>query len=182
MDAIHEKILSPPNYKEIEGPCIFLAGPIQGTDRWQDEAAKLILENDSNVNIFSPRRPPGQGKKESGGFNARKYAEQVDWETNYLNYSSTHGVILFWLAKEAEHNCTRAFAQTSRFELGEWKVKHEINGILLVVGIESGFTGDRYVKRRFGQDCPNVPVLSTLEETCRVATGIAVEKFNNSIC
>ncbi len=97
------------------------------------------------------------------------YNEQVDWETYYLRRAAKQGVVLFWLAKEFRHTCDRAYAQTTRFELGEWKVRHERDGTKLVVGIEQGFTNAKYIKRRLSQDCKDVPLCSTLEETCKSA-------------
>jgi hypothetical protein len=46
----------------------------------------------------------------------------------------------------------------------------------LVVGIEHGFSGERYIARRFGQDCPEVPILNNLEQTCLAAIGIVKKK------
>lgn len=170
--------LCAPDYKGWpEGPCVFEAGPIQGTWRWQDEATRIIQESHPTVSIFCPRRPIGEGKKEKGDFNQSKYEEQVDWETHHLNLASSYGAILFWLAKETEHDCDRAFAQTSRFELAEWKMMHQHFGTLLVVGIEPGFTGERYIRHRLGQDCPNIPILNNLEETATLAASIALEKY-----
>jgi hypothetical protein len=97
------------------------------------------------------------------------YNEQVDWETYHLRKAGENGAILFWLAKESEHRCDRAYAQTSRGELFEWKKEHEYKGANLVVGIEEEFTGARYIRRRFSQDCPDVPICSTLKETCKKA-------------
>jgi len=101
------------------------------------------------------------------------YAEQVDWETHYLRRAGKDGVVFFWLAKEFKHQCDRAYAQTSRFELGEWKVRHERDGAKLVVGIEEGFTNARYIRRRLMQDCPDVGVCGTLETTCLQAAQLA---------
>jgi hypothetical protein len=53
--------------------------------------------------------------------------------------------------------------------LAEGKERHQHDGAPLVVGIEEGFTGARYNRRRFAQDCPEVPIESSLEETCRAA-------------
>jgi hypothetical protein len=159
------KLILPPEIVEIDAPLIFLAGPIQGAKNWQEEAIKLIWDKNSEINIVSPRRE--YLDKEF------VYEKQVDWETHYLREASKNGIILFWLAKEAEHNCKRAYAQTSRFELAEWKVRHERDGAKLVVGIEEGFTGARYIRRRFLQDCPNIPILDFLEQVCNVAVGLA---------
>jgi len=66
----------------------------------------------------------------------------------------------------------RAYAQTSRFELGEWKARYERSGIKLAIGIEKGFGNERYIRRRLGQDCPDLPVFSSLNETCSAAVGL----------
>jgi hypothetical protein len=162
------KIIFPPKYEKVEGPLIFIAGPIQGAMNWQKLAIEIIRSMDSEINIACPRRVLDREKDKKF-----VYEEQVDWETHYLNRAGANGAIMFWLAKEFRHTCERAYAQTSRFELGEWKTKHQLRGIKLTVGIEEGFTGARYMKRRLSQDCPDVPVLSNLEETCRKAVELS---------
>jgi len=169
-----ERVICPPDYfSEIDGPVVFLAGPIQGADWWQTEAIRMITELDSRVYIACPRRKLGEEYKD-GGFTDEMYAEQVDWETHHLSVAGNSGAVIFWLAKEAEHKCERAYAQTSRFELGEWKMRHQQEGANLIVGIENGFSNARYIKRRLSQDCPKVPILSTLEETCKTAVKMAL--------
>lgn len=105
------KVIIPPDYETYSGKLIFLAGPIQGAQRWQDEAIKEIQENAPEMNIANPRRDYLNEKF--------VFDKQVDWETIYLNEAAKNGVILFWLAKEFEHACTRAYAQTTRFELAK---------------------------------------------------------------
>ena len=157
------KIILPPNYETINGKLVFLAGPIQGAPDWQQEAIDYFKIRVPNLNVASPRRHI----ERKGEFSPEMYNEQVDWETHHLRRASQDGAIMFWLAREAQHDCGRAYAQTSRFELGEWKTRHERDGTKLVVGIAEGFTNRRYLMRRLSQDCPEVPVCSTLEETCR---------------
>lgn len=154
-------LLLPPLVLPIRGSLIFLAGPIQGAPDWQSEAARWFAAHAPELTVASPRRAylPGE-------FN---YAAQIDWETHHLRAAARDGVILFWLAKEVVNTPGRAYAQTSRFELAEWKVRHERDGTKLVVGIEAGFSGERYIRRRFGQDCPNVQLCETLAETCERA-------------
>lgn len=156
-------LLLPPERPAIGGPLIFLAGPIQGAPPWQDAAARLLLEAAPAIWVASPRRPRRDDFS---------YAEQVDWETWHLRRAAERGVILFWLAREVEHSCERAYAQTSRFELAEWKLRHERDGAGLVVGIEDGFSGERYIRRRLGQDCPGIPICASLEATCQAALGL----------
>jgi len=160
-----EKITLPPNSTEIEGPLIFLAGPIQSAEDWQNEAIKIIHDIDPLLMIANPRRDYLDDEF--------VYNEQVDWETKHLRRAGENGAIIFWLAKESEHNHERAYAQTTRFELAEWKVRHERDGAKLVIGVEEGFTGAKYIRRRFSLDCPEVPILTSLQETCAKAVELA---------
>jgi hypothetical protein len=159
-----KEVIRPPEIVEYIGPVVFLAGPIQGAPDWQNEAAGLIHSYDENLIVASPRKDYHPGEF--------IYERQVDWETNYLNRASEWGAVLFWLALQAEDTPGRSYAQTSRFELGEWKVRHQVNATKLVVGIEEGFGNERYIRRRFSQDCPNVPILSSLPDTCRTAVDL----------
>ncbi len=160
------KVYTPTNYieQEVMSPVIFLAGPIQGTGDWQSDAIDIIHTQRPDIIIASPRRDylPGDFV----------YDRQVDWETFHLRKAGKDGTILFWLAKELDHDCNRAYAQTTRAELFEWKVRHERDGAKLVIGIEEGFSGAKYIQRRFSQDCPQVPILETLIQTCQSAISL----------
>jgi len=160
------KIIIAPNVITIKrASLIFLAGPIQGAGEWHKEAIEIIHSINTEIYVASPKRQ----KRRSGDFTEEMYNEQVDWETTYLKRAASNGTILFWLAKEEMHSCDRAFAQTSRFELAEWKSRYEVYDTHLVVGIEEGFPGARYIRRRFSQDCPKITIHSSLEETCKDA-------------
>jgi hypothetical protein len=163
------KILLPPQYdNNLEGNLVFLAGPIQGTWDWQSAAIQYFQKNAPELNIASPRRNDSSWK-----FN---YNEQVDWETTHLNKAAQTGVILFWMAKETQHDCKRAYAQTTRFEFAEWKTKYQFDkNIKLAVGVEEGYTGAKYIQRRMSQDCTEITICNSLEETCRDAIRL-VEK------
>lgn len=160
MGAVH----LPTTITSIEGPLVFLAGPIQGAPHWQADAIQWFAEYAPAFSVASPRRVD-----RSRDFD---YAAQVDWETHHLRSAATSGVILFWLAREVEHVPSRAYAQTTRFELAEWKVRHERDGVRLAIGIEEGFSGARYIRHRFGQDCPGVPIVSTLVDVCAAAVAL----------
>jgi hypothetical protein len=158
-------LVTPPGYPTLAGPVAFLAGPIQGAPDWQAETVRLLGVLAAHLHVANPRRDyfPGDFV----------YGARVDWETHHLRRAAEDGAILFWLAREAAHDCGWSYAQTTRFELAEWKVRHERDGAKLVVGIEGGFTGAKYIRRRLGQDCPRVPVCATLEEACRRAAELA---------
>jgi hypothetical protein len=162
-------LILPPNYPPISGPLIFLAGPIQGAEHWQAQAAALIQAAAPELAVASPRRP----RMEEEGFS---YGEQVDWESHHLRLAGRQGVVLFWLARETTHYCERAYAQTTRFELAEWKMRHERDGARLALGIEQGFSGARYIQRRFAQDCPSIPIWPSLAATCAQAVALCRER------
>ena len=167
------KLILPFDYLEqIDAPLIFLAGPITGAYDWQSQAIDIIQETAPDLYIASPRRKTSF-RDYPEGFRIKMFNEQVDWETYHLNQAAENGSILFWLAKEFEHSCDSAYAQTTRWELAEWKVKHERDGARLALGIEDGFSGRRYIKRRIMQDSPGIRIHSTLEDTCNEAIGLA---------
>lgn len=167
------EVIRPPEIVDTEPPVLFLAGPIQGAENWQEQAIDIIDKTASGLTIASPRREYPEG--------TFVYERQVDWETEYLKRAAKYGAVMFWLARQAEtgdpdeRGFYRAFAQTSRFELAEAKIKHERDGIKLVVGIEKSFGNERYIRRRFSQDCPDVPILNNLEDTCHTAVSLVKE-------
>ena len=158
-------LVFPPQIINLSGPVVFLAGPIQGAPDWQQKAIAYFQKHAPSLHIASPRSDYIDTEF--------VYAKQVDWESHFLKRASDNGVVLFYLANEVEHIPGRAYAQTSRFELGEWVTKHQWWDTKLVIGIENGFSNGRYIKRRLSQDCPNVPVLTTLEATCQAAIDLA---------
>lgn len=144
---------------------IFLAGPIQGAPRWQDKAVELL--SDTGTVLASPRT--------SEDWHGDYYG-QVDWELHYLKRAYSTGCILFWLACQTEETPGRSYAQTTRFELGEWIGRaigrNDPSGI--VVGIEPGFTNERYLRHRIKQARQGLlwddfQIHSTLEDTCTAA-------------
>lgn len=159
-------LLLPPEIVAVDRPVIFLAGPIQVAPDWQSWAARWFqeqgdLSGNGDLAVASPRRLVRP--------DAFEFAAQVDWESHYLRLAAERGVILFWLACEVTATPGRSYAQTTRFELAEWKTRHQQSGVPVVVGIEPGFNGERYIRYRLAQECPTIPVLATLEETCRAA-------------
>ena len=158
-------LLQPPEIIETTKPVIFLAGPIQGAPDWQTGAASIIYDLDPNITIANPRRNYPEG--------TFVYEKQVDWETHFLRAAGQKGVVAFWLAAQTLDTPGRSYAQTTRFELAEWKMRHEYEGAKLTIGIEEGFGNARYIRRRFGQDAPEVNVVDNLEEMCKNAVDLA---------
>lgn len=163
MNRVH----FPPDYVRDSAPLVFLAGPIQGAPDWQCKAVNILTSGSirKRIRIACPRRPE-DGR---GDFSPEKYNEQVDWEHYHLYRAGLHGTVMFWLAKELVHDCSRAYAQTTRFELGEAVALHATRGISVVVGIEEGFSNARYIRRTLAAKAPRIPVLPTLESTCTAA-------------
>ena len=149
-------VLLPPQNPVVSGPVVFLAGPIQGAVDWQLAATEYLRKDPrlSHVHVASPRGP--------ALCDDLHYEAQVNWESKWLQRASIFGAILFWLAKESEHFCHRAYAQTSRWELSEWKERLRYPHAPLFVGIEEGFSGERYARLRLKQDLPQLQVHTSL--------------------
>lgn len=104
---------------------VFLAGPIMGAENWQARAAADLADLD--VYVADPRR------EKSENFD---YDSQVGWESFYLSRAD---VVMFWLPLAAAEIKGRSYAQTTRFELGEWLGRTDFNrrpGKSVVIGIE----------------------------------------------
>jgi hypothetical protein len=82
-----------------------------------------------------------------------------------LNKASKNGVIVFWLAKEIEKICGRSYAQTTRFEIGEWFSKGQsIDGFNIIVGAENGFNGLKYIYKKFKDSYPGFKLNTNIDD------------------
>ena len=158
-------LLQPPEVVETNEPVIFLAGPIQGAPDLQTKAAKLIHDIDPTIIVTSPRKDYPEG--------TFVYEKQVDWEIYFLRTAGRSGVIAFWLAAQTTETPGRSYAQTTRFELAEWKMRHEYEGAKLTIGVEEGFGNARYIHRRLSQDAPGVKIVDSLEKMTKNAVTLA---------
>ena len=158
-------VIYPPNLVLVQGVSIFLAGPIQGAPDWHSKAISIFQDYPiSNLTIACPK---------VANWDNHTFTQQVDWESQFLASASRRGCIMFWLAKEETHNPDRAYAQTSRFELAEWLTKSPHS---VVVGIEAGFSGAKYLYYRIGD--MGGTIYRTLEETCKAALNNALDVPN----
>jgi hypothetical protein len=153
--------------------CIFLAGPIQSAPDWHKDAITILTEYSAINDDFDIATPKLINKTVSF-----HYPAQIAWESKYLKQAAETGVILFWLANPIEEHLdpSRSYAQTTRFEIAEWFGKKVNNpSIQIVVGIEPGFHGARYIKQRFQNDL-GIAVYDTLRETCANAYYLLKQK------
>lgn len=130
---------------------VFLAGPIMGAEDWQSRAIADLADYD--IYLASPR------KAWQPGYNLDM---QIDWESRHLARAD---IILFWLPLCKEKIPDRDYAQTTRFELGEWlaKTQYNLSNKKVILGIEEGFYGRSYIVKRLENTA--VQVYSTYEET-----------------
>jgi hypothetical protein len=148
---------------DLEGPLVYLNGPIQGSQDWQAEAINLLGDLAPDLHVASPRAKSFTGGPE----------KHMAWEQAFIERAARDGVVLFWCARETKHRCDRTFAAQQRFELGEWAVKSSAGLARLVVGIERGFTGGPYLQRRLALSYPNIPLCRTLRQACTAASELA---------
>lgn len=154
---MHTKVIQAPAEDTValfdNNPVIFLAGPIQGAPNWQERAVSELtsacadIDNSHTLTIANPRR----ATMFHGEFGLEMYQQQVRWERLWLRRAAVRGLIVFWLAKEEQHRCDRAYAQTTRFELGEAFGRYIEQDTPhcsppFFIGMEEGFTGTKYVR------------------------------------
>lgn len=161
-----ERLHTPPHYKTIEpdAPVIFLAGPIQGAPDWQTPMGVELLHHLPESNVASPRRA---AETDASAFD---YKEQVAWEKHHLRRSRALGVIAFWFATQDStipYEAGRAYAQTSRIEIGRLFGWTDYQPFPLVIGFDKDYTpqgggSERYVRTM--ADEHNIPVLDTLDD------------------
>lgn len=135
-----ERLYTPPHYPDIHDnmPSVFLAGPVQGAPDWQTPLADSLLDKRDDIIVASPRRTFQDQEK----FEAE---EQKLWEFTLRDYTRQLGVTAFWWAAQ-DHSIPykkgRAYAQTSRIELGEaagWRAYDA--DVPVVVGFDPLYTG-----------------------------------------
>jgi hypothetical protein len=152
----------------VEGPLIFLAGPIRGAPNWQNEAIQRILQKNGNATITSPRREVRESiSKYVLSGNDAYFTRQRAWERYYLEIAAKKGAILFWLPGETEHSCEKAYGAMTRIELGQWMTRYKSDhSIRICVGSDGKFSELDTIKYDLSLDCPDMPIKNTLEETC----------------
>lgn len=135
-----ERFYTPPHYPPSESGIlpIFLAGPVQGASDWQTETAHdLLAATDDTVVVFSPKRTAEDQLR----FDAD---EQKAWEFTTRDTTRRLGVTAFWWAAQdftIPYKSGRAYAQTTRIELGEaagWKAFD--SNVKAVVGFDPAYS------------------------------------------
>jgi len=154
-------IVHSPDYPDIDGPLVFLAGPIFGAPDWQPGAERLFHAQRPDLWLANPR--PTLTTDDD---------RQIDWESHHLSRAGDEGVVFFWCPNEETHDCSRPYGQTTRFELGEWVARSKAAGSNLVLGVEPGFSNAYYFRRRLARDLPHAPVRDTLEATVEATLGL----------
>ena len=169
-------VIVPKTYvSDIEGPLIFLAGPIISAPNWQDEAVRLILSQDSAITIASPRWEVSDAiKNDVLAGNDTYFTRSRAWERHYLDIASKTGAIMFWLPGEVEHKCDKVYGAMTRLELGQWMEHYRAdNSVRLCIGSDGKFSELRIIKHDLSLDAPDKEIKSTLEETCSEAIRLA---------
>ncbi len=171
------EIILPKTYiREIGKPVIFLLGPIRSAPLWQDDAIRFLLHED--VLIASPRRSVDDSLKQYVASGDKSYfPRQRAWEWHYQEIASQNGALLFWLPKEAVHNCKKSYGLMTSNEFGHWTAMQQMYGnIPLVFGTDGGFNEWSTFEYDLKKKIPEVDVKRSLEETCREAAMLTLRK------
>ncbi len=181
------KVLKPCVYEEIEGPLVFIEGPISGARDYHSWVINLIRGKNHSINIASPRSDPGTPDM---GLAAS------DWEHHFIKIALGHGVIFVclmlpnrlsfseWLKVLCTMSISRPYAQTTRFELGEAVTFHRVmaeQGIQVNVVVyfeekevtlfglplfKRRFPNSHYLEHTIRKKAPGVHIYKNLEEAC----------------
>jgi Nucleoside 2-deoxyribosyltransferase like len=151
-------ILVSPNSETVDGPSVFLAGPILGAPDWHSDAIGFLSLNES-ISIISPR----QARDEAIPFPQDLFNTQIEWEQSYMMGAMRDGVILFWFAKPI--HATEFYAQQSFFELGDILAQTQGESSV-AVGIEDGFPNGEYLTATLHKKYLNLTVHKKLSDVC----------------
>jgi len=180
-----EGLIIPKNYVETkQTPVIYLAGPIRSAPNWQDLTARTILEKNLELIVASPRREQDEnGQKQyilSEKYllkgNLTKFKRQREWEREYMELAAEKGTLLFWLPKEENHSCEKAYGKITAFELGIWLQNYLQNPNLnIVLGTDGEFSEIRTILYDYETDAPQLPIYADLNTTIKNAIKKAIK-------
>lgn len=148
----HERYFTSPNpvTSDESVPLLFLAGPVQGAPNYHDRFAEVLLTEYPGLAVASPRRTAEDQQR----FEAD---EQVAWEIASRDRAYKFGVTGIWFAAQDLSDTTyppgRAYAQTTRIELGETIGRYTYDNTLnFVVGFDPAYEGgsEGYIRRLMG--------------------------------
>jgi len=168
-------LIIPKTYIQVDAPLIFLLGPIRSAPLWQDDAAQIILSENPDLFVISPRggirdkiRPYVILKDES------HFQRQREWEWHYQVKSARKGALMFWLPQEAEHHCDKSYGLMTSNEFGHWTALYQGDkSINLCVGSDGLFPELRTFVYDLQRKAPDKIIFSTLEKTCAEAVRLA---------
>ncbi|MBT4174770.1 hypothetical protein HOC80_02670 [archaeon] len=170
------RVIIPKTWVPIDGPFVYLAGPIRGAPNWQDEAVKYLVSQKQDITIISPRREIREAieryvvKGEEGAFD-----RQRKWERQYMDMAMIggQGVIMFWLPGETNHLCQKPYGAMTRFELGYVLANHRNDrSAKFCIGSDGNFPELRTIEVDLSIDSPLTTVYETLEATCYKALNL----------
>lgn len=83
------------------------------------------------------------------------------------------------MPKEHDKVEGRSYAQTTRFEIGEWYSKGQnISNFKIVIGHQEGFDGIKYIKKKF-KDTYDIELLNTEKSMIKEIVKCVNEKIKN---
>lgn len=161
-------------------PIIFLAGPVNRGNGWQNKAIEIIKNKNHHIYIAFPDYASILDEKWVKGSEKQGclFETQLEWEHKYLEIAENNGAILFWLPKQSEEmpiskesEFTQPYAQDTRPEIGAWgwgNLRHNPKAHIAIGG-EQGYSGLRTTKRNFAKYAPQIPFRDNLEDVCNDA-------------
>jgi hypothetical protein len=162
MRKIPNLTLVPPEIYDVEGPIIMLeAAPL--TPRWEAEAADMLHQIDREIIVAI-----GRAELVNGGYQSNEFEK---WKEYYSNRAAKWGGITIMLAAAEVKEDKSAVGFVNGYSLHDQisalcKMKIENQNLNLVIGIEEDFEAAAVIEQSIMSQCPSIPILSSLEDTC----------------
>ncbi len=160
-------------------PTIYLAGPVRNAPKWQEEAIKLLLEENEEVFVASPTRVLSaeliQFVEKDDPSKYQTFERQRAWERYYLNGASQNGCIVFWLPKalEPKEFPNKQYAHITMMELGEWIARKKANkNINIILGTDGEFPEWSIIHYEILSEIPGVQIFSSIKNIIYTAFGL----------
>lgn len=125
---------------DFAGKKLFLMGLIKGAPDWQSNVIRKLESMEASYIIANPRT------SSDDNFNLDN---QIAWETHHL---STADIILCHIPEPDHEVKGRTYAQTTRFELGEYLALAAGRKQKILVCIDKSFPGRSYLEYKVKQE------------------------------
>jgi hypothetical protein len=143
-------------------PLLYLGGSI--VNNWQDPAIDLLVSKHINAHIADPHR-----YAENSDPSKAEYDISWDWKIYHIRTAAATGAVLFWLDKECIDVDLRHDVAEMITHMKYRNIHQPDRPLKLLIGVEPGYCGEKYMRYRMADDLPDFVVFNKLDDLCNEA-------------